>query len=154
DGFPKWTLESEIPATLHTSKDTLPNGESPDGMPLCYVRVAALVIPPECYQAAHGDAEFFVKHFRDEEAASNSNMKLRESISCGHVGHKIDSLETIVFRLHENGGAIFSSEQVDAADNGMGFVFAVKPLKIDHAGCFVTYVMQGVDDWTPAERAQ
>jgi len=151
DGFPKWAIASEIPEVLHRTASESADIKSPDGKPLCYVRMAALVIPPACYETAGGDAGYFVNRLPQEATALKS--KLHDAFPCGPDGHQEVVVETVVFRSYENGGAILESEQVDEARNGKGFVFGMKPLKIDDDGCTVTFAMQGVDTWTPAERA-
>lgn len=153
DGFPNWSIVSEIPDGLRLASHRPSGARSYDGMPLCYVRVAALVIPPKCYDAAHGDAGYYVDQFQSQARASNSNLALRQRVACGHEGHQIDELDTIIFRLPEDGSAVFLSESIDKAHNGKGYVFAMKPLKIGTDDCSVMYVMQGVDQWTPAARA-
>ncbi len=157
DGFPKWAIASEIPTELRSeprqktgdaSMDVV-DREEHDGKPLCYVRLAALVIPPDCFEAAHGDADYFVERLRAENEAS----KAQHFRTFGVDGHQVAVRGNFVMRSFENSGGTFSEEQVDEAQRGKGHVVAMKPLQIDDSGCTILVAMQGVDAWTAADRA-
>jgi len=157
NGLPKWTITSAIPTELRpeprpktgdAAKESARRGEH-DGKPLCYVRLAALEIPPDCFEAARGDAEFFVERLR----AENEVSKPRYFRTLEVDGRQVAVRGNIVMRSFANGGGTCSAEQIDEVQRGKGYVLAIKPLQIDDSGCTILFAMQGVDVWTAADQA-
>lgn len=154
DGFPKWTIGSEIPKELRAKNEKVKTAESQDGRPLCYVRISALRAPANYFDATHGRAGDIVGRFNVEAKSSKVRQGSRILIPSGADGDAAEVIETVVFRLYENGGAWKSSEIFYESGYGKADLFAMKPLKIGDNACTVTYAAQGIDTWTPAADAR